>query len=128
MQDSANSPPRKRVRLDPRIRSLQIRQAALAEFSLHGFAASRMEDIARRASLSKGGVYAHYASKDEIFEALLVDVLTPPIKLQNGRLAEDGDLRANVDAFVDHVYDKLAEPDVVAVVRLMIAESGRVPT
>jgi AcrR family transcriptional regulator len=37
-----------------------------------------MDDIARRCGLSKGGLYAHFASKDEVFEALLVRSLTLP--------------------------------------------------
>lgn len=44
-----------RQRLPPEVRALQILDAALVEFSERGFAATRMEDIARRCGLSKGG-------------------------------------------------------------------------
>ncbi|WP_235488861.1 helix-turn-helix domain-containing protein [Achromobacter sp. DMS1] len=36
-----------------------------------------MDAIAQRAGLSKGGVYAHFSSKEEMFEALLVRHLIP---------------------------------------------------
>jgi AcrR family transcriptional regulator len=52
-------------------RQKQILEAAIAEFAQHGFHATRMEDIARTAGLSKGAVYLYYKSKDAIIAALL---------------------------------------------------------
>lgn len=83
-------PVRKRVRLTPDIRIGLILDAALAEFSRNGFAATRIEDIAAHAGLSKAGLYAHFASKEAIFEALLVRTLslpisTPPPELEMAR-------------------------------------------
>ena len=56
----------------------QILDAALQEFSAAGYTGARMDDIALRAGLSKGGLYAHFASKEEVFEALLARYLCPP--------------------------------------------------
>ena len=55
--------PAGRRRLTPQVRMAQILDAALAEFSERGYAATTMDDIARRSGLSKGGLYAHFASK-----------------------------------------------------------------
>lgn len=52
-------------------RQKQILEAAITEFAQHGFQATRMEDIARTAGLSKGAVYLYYKSKDAIISALL---------------------------------------------------------
>jgi TetR/AcrR family fatty acid metabolism transcriptional regulator len=52
-------------------RQKQILEAAIAEFAQHGFHATRIEDIARTAGLSKGAVYLYYKSKDAIIAALL---------------------------------------------------------
>jgi AcrR family transcriptional regulator len=52
-------------------RQKQILEAAVTEFARHGFHATRMEDIARTAGLSKGAVYLYYKSKDAIITALL---------------------------------------------------------
>ncbi|KVD89620.1 TetR family transcriptional regulator [Burkholderia sp. ABCPW 14] len=70
-------PPRCRLPADVRIN--QILDAALAEFSASGFAGARIDDIAARAGMSKGGVYTHFGSKDEIFAALLERSLMPPL-------------------------------------------------
>ena len=43
-----------RQRRPPEVRVLQILDAALVECSERGFAAARMDDIARRCGLSKG--------------------------------------------------------------------------
>ena len=88
---------RKRVRLKPEVRSRLILEAALVEFGARGFSATRIEDIARRAGLSKSGVYAHYAGKEEIFEALLNLTLAP---LDIRQAAEAiGDMRMQVDFY-----------------------------
>lgn len=52
-------------------RQKQILDAAIAEFAQHGFAQTRMEDIARASGLSKGALYLYYKSKDAIITALL---------------------------------------------------------
>lgn len=54
-------------------RRAQILEAARASFIENGYAHTRVDDIARRAGLSKGGVYFHFKSKREIFDALLAD-------------------------------------------------------
>lgn len=127
MKQTEFGPPRKRLRLTPEVRTRQILAAALAEFSQHGFASARMEDIANRAGLSKSGLYAHFASKDEIFERLLVDVLTPAADTGVWLLPGESRVQDAVDAFLDRVYGKLADPEVLAMLRLMISESGRAP-
>ena len=81
-------------RLPPALRVQQILDNALLEFEGHGFQAARMETIAQRSGLSKGGLYAHFDSKEQLFEALLTrsiampDVkqmdLTPPVTVRQG--------------------------------------------
>ncbi|TVQ89918.1 MAG: TetR/AcrR family transcriptional regulator [Deltaproteobacteria bacterium] len=52
-------------------RRAQIQRAARAVFVERGFLAARVEDIAKRAGLSKGAVYFYYASKRELFLSLV---------------------------------------------------------
>lgn len=49
----------------------QILEAARQAFVETGYHPTRMEDIAKRAGLSKGGVYFHFTSKQELFAALV---------------------------------------------------------
>ena len=132
MKQSVNPPARKRIRLKPEVRSQRILDAALIQFSRHGFAASRIEDIARGAGLSKAGVYAHFTGKEEIFEALLARTLPPPVStlalvsVLEGDLAPES-IRERVEQFIDVFYAPLTDPDFVAMLRLLIAESVRAP-
>lgn len=52
-----------------------ILDAALEVFSAHGFAAARVEDIARAAKVAKGTIYIHFADKKDIFNTLVLEDL-----------------------------------------------------
>ena len=56
--------------LSPQERRTQILQAARDCFAEWGYAVTRVEEIAKAAGLSKGGLYVHFASKEAIFDAL----------------------------------------------------------
>ena len=53
------------------VRRRQILDAARKCFIEKGYFPTRMEDIAEEAKLSKGGIYFHFESKRQIFEALV---------------------------------------------------------
>lgn len=48
----------------------QILEAAMECFIRNGYAHTRVDDIANEAGLSKGGIYFHFGSKKEIFDAV----------------------------------------------------------
>lgn len=52
-----------------------ILDAALEVFSAHGFAAARVEDIARAARVAKGTIYIHFTDKEDIFNSLVLEDL-----------------------------------------------------
>lgn len=92
----------------------------------HGYDAASIARIAQRAGISKGNVYVHFASKEAIFETLLLQLL--------GRAGTDWDemfggaatAEEFVDGFIDHAYAGLT-PESVAVMRLLITDIHRVP-
>lgn len=49
-----------------------VLDAAYSLFLEKGFSATSMRQIAERAGLALGGIYNHFASKDEIFQALII--------------------------------------------------------
>ena len=55
----------------PEARPDEILDAALSVFAEQGFTAARVEDIARRAGLSKGAVYLYFPSKEAMLNALV---------------------------------------------------------
>jgi len=72
----------------------RILEAAMEVFGERGYAAASMDEIARRAGNSKGGVYFHFPSKQAIFEALigelaalLASAVREAIERQHGALA-----------------------------------------
>lgn len=117
-----------RRRLPPHERVCQILDAALLEFAARGFAATRIDDIAARAGLSKGGVYAHFDSKEAIFQALMEramrwidwEEMPPP----GARL---GGTRALAEWIVERLHAALLNPDAVVLLQLLVAERERVP-
>lgn len=52
---------------------LAIEDAAIELFMEQGYHATSMRQIAERAGLALGGIYNHFTSKDEIFEAIVID-------------------------------------------------------
>lgn len=115
-----------RLRLPPEVRIQQILDQALVEFSQRGFEAARMDDIAQGCGMSKGGLYAHFSSKDALFEALLTRSLAP-VDLKQMDLARPVPIRQLVTWIVDQMYASLTHPQTVATMRLLIADGSRVP-
>ena len=52
-------------------RTRTIRAAALDIFAARGFAAARLEDVARAAGVAKGTIYLYFNSKEDLFEAIV---------------------------------------------------------
>ena len=92
-----------RIRLTPQERVPLILDAAMHEFARRGFAGTRMDDIAARCGLSKGGLYAHFKSKDAIFEALLDRTLQRIDWGQMPQLAAGASARELAEWIVDSV-------------------------
>lgn len=72
--DPASSPPAEvepRWRRLPEERPAQIIDAAFDVFSDQGLSGARLEEIARRAGVSKGTIYLYFSSKEELFRAVI---------------------------------------------------------
>src|SRR6201999_3039940 len=57
-----------------------IVEAAMEEFVARGFAATRLDDIAKRAGVAKGTIYLHFKDKESMFEELIRTALVPLIR------------------------------------------------
>ena len=69
------SPTRRRRRKEARPE--EILSAALESFAERGFAATRIEDVAARAGISKGTLYLYFDGKEELFKAVVRQALLP---------------------------------------------------
>ena len=56
-----------------------ILAAALEEFAASGFAATRLDDVARRAGVAKGTIYLYFRDKESLFQELVRASLSPMV-------------------------------------------------
>src|SRR3954471_8660061 len=56
-----------------------IIEAAMDEFIARGFAATRLDDVAKRAGVAKGTIYLHFKDKESMFEELIRIAIVPMI-------------------------------------------------
>src|ERR1700759_14578 len=56
-----------------------ILAAALDEFAAQGFAAARLDDVAKRAGVAKGTIYLYFADKETLFQELIRTQLSPVV-------------------------------------------------
>jgi AcrR family transcriptional regulator len=101
----------------------EVLDAAMALFIEKGFAATRVEDIAARAGISKGAVYLYFASKEAILEGLVRRAVLPVADDALGFIANhSGDPRPVITAVLKMVAARIASPALLAFPRLVIRE------
>src|SRR5437870_2451116 len=76
-----------------------IIEAALDEFTARGFAATRLDDIAKRAGVAKGTIYLHFKDKESMFEELIRTAIVPLIGRMHAPPPIGGTVRDAVEAF-----------------------------
>ncbi|WP_229255088.1 TetR/AcrR family transcriptional regulator [Candidatus Viadribacter manganicus] len=103
-------------------------EAALEEFGARGFEAARMEDIAKRAGLSKAAIYLYFQSKVALLEAL-IEAKVGPLAQTAQMIASAGsaDPLNALRTLATAAAFRLNDPALLAVPRLVIGISGRFP-
>src|SRR6516164_11461265 len=76
---TVDSNPSLRWRRRKTARPLEILDAALAAFAERGFAATRLDDVAARAGITKGTLYLYFRNKEDLFKAVVRQELLPTI-------------------------------------------------
>jgi|CXWL01.1.fsa_nt_gi AcrR family transcriptional regulator len=104
-----------------------ILTAALEEFSSAGFAAARLDDVARRAGVAKGTIYLYFRDKDDLFQELVRGTLAPLIGIVEGLRDTDIPMRALADHIAELFVTQIYMTNRKNVVRLMITEGRRFP-
>jgi len=123
---SARSRPRWRRRKDARPE--EIIAAALEVFSDRGFAATKLEDIARRAGVTKGTIYLYFENKEALFKALIRQTIVP-VLAQGEAVAKSftGSARDLFEKLVREYWRLVGETALVGIPKLMMAEAGNFP-
>ena len=106
----------------------EVLDAAMAVFVEQGFAAAKMEEIARRAGISKGTVYLYFPSKEALIEAIIQRAVAP---LATGTLPQlaafEGDPRLPITMLLKSIAGLLHEPKNLAIPRLFLREGMNIP-
>ena len=68
-------------------RPSEIIAAALESFAESGFAATRLDDIAARAGVTRGTLYLYFPSKEDLFKAVVRQSIVPILAHAEGMLS-----------------------------------------
>ncbi len=104
-----------------------ILDAALDEFAKEGFAATRLEDVARRAGVAKGTIYLHFRDKEELFQELIRSMMTPQLDALVALQELDAPVSVVVRKFAELFVREVLGTRRRDVMRLVIAEGPRFP-
>ena len=104
-----------------------ILSAALDEFSIRGFEATRLDDVARRAGVAKGTIYLYFRDKESLFQELIRTMLTPLVGTIEAMGEADVPVALLADRIVDLFVREIYETRRKDVIRLMITEGRRFP-
>jgi AcrR family transcriptional regulator len=121
-------PPSRPVRTRrPDDRGPEIARAALELFVTRGFAATKLEDVARAAGVSKGLPYLYFKSKEELFKAVITEAIGEPLvkatEFVEGYEGSTEDLLRELVV----MFRAFAESPLGGVIKLILAEAGNFP-
>lgn len=113
----------------PDARPEEILEAALDVFVEDGFAAARMEDVAKRAGISKGAVYLYFNSKEALLEELVARSAGAIAAAAERFARTEGakDPEAAIRALYVFLAHAMAEKRLLAAPRVVLAEAQRFP-
>jgi AcrR family transcriptional regulator len=109
-------------------RPAEIVAAALDVFVERGFATTKLEEVARRAGVTKGTVYLYFESKEALFKAVVRETIVPIFARGEQMVAQHHGSAA--DLFGDLVrkwWELIGETSLSGIPKLMMAEAGNFP-
>jgi AcrR family transcriptional regulator len=110
-------------------RPQEILDAAFEAFSERGFAATRLEDVAALAGVTKGTIYVYFETKEKLFEAMVRQYSSRMLADADAMLAATkGSSRKRLEAFLAFVYLRCARNRAGReIIRFIVTESKRFP-
>ena len=120
--------PEPRFRRRKEDRPQEITEAALAAFAENGYAATKVDEVAKRAGVSKGLLYLYFKTKEDLFKAVIRSFVVPKIDeltaiIDSSELSSEEFLRG---PFLDFAKTLPGSP-ISILVRLMISEGPKHP-
>lgn len=98
--------------------------SALEAFTKKGFAAARMEDIAKDAGVAKGTLFLYFKDKEALFEEVLKFHILPILSALDLSPSQSPSLRHLIE---DFLFQIIQNPKAFQIFSLLISESNRFP-
>lgn len=106
----------------------EIMAAGLKAFSESGFAATRLEDVAEAAGVSKATIYLYFDSKVDLLKAILLDIVGARIgDIEDITKSFDGPAPDLLCMLYDRACQTIGSPDVRAIIKLILSEARNFP-
>ncbi|TFW28104.1 TetR/AcrR family transcriptional regulator [Massilia horti] len=126
MEGSLDTKPRWERRKDARPEELLA--AAVDLFVERGFASTRLEDVARRAGVSKGTLYLYYENKEELFKAVVRNSIVRALGEAEDSIAGfDGHSADLLRILIHGWWQRLGATKASGIIKLVMAEAGNFP-
>lgn len=106
----------------------ELLDAALALFVEKGFAATRVEEVAARAGVSKGTLFLYFQSKEELFKAVVHENLAGRFVEWNEEFERfEGDSADMLRACLTAWWERIGATPASGITKLMISEAQNFP-
>src|SRR5258707_13174381 len=127
MVSTALAIPSTRWRRRKDARQGEIVAASIDCFAERGFAATRLEDVARRAGVTKGTLYLYFPNKEELFKAVVRQAVVANIVGGEAMVAHSSEPAPVVlEQLIARLQAAMVAP-ASALPKIGIAESGNFP-
>lgn len=112
----------------PEARPDEILDAALHVFGEQGFARTRLEDVAKRAGVSKGTLYLYFKSKEDLFRAMARTRIGASVaEAEEFVRTFEGSTPDLVEHFISRYWAKMNEPEKIRLARVVLFELTSFP-
>ncbi len=127
MSSPVEDPPVKRERRK-QARPGELLQAALELFVEKGFAATRSEEVAARAGVSKGTLFLYFPSKEELFKAVVREAMGGKIEAWNEEFERfEGSTADMLRYCLESWWERIGATPAGGLTKLMTSEAGNFP-
>jgi AcrR family transcriptional regulator len=106
----------------------EITAAALELFTERGYAATRLDDVAARAGISKGTLYLYFANKEELFKAVVREGIVSPLNELRGIVERyEGPTFELIEMIVRGWWQHIGATRLSGIPKLMMSEARNFP-
>lgn len=106
----------------------ELLAAALDLFVEKGFAATRAEEVARRAGVSKGTLFLYFPTKEDLFKAVVRENIAGRFPEWNAEFeAYTGDTAELLRHFMQQWWHRVGDTQVGGITKLMMSEASNFP-